>query len=436
MAKVIPFKGYIYNPEKFDNLGMVMAPPYDSISGENKDEFYKSSEYNAVRFISPYAEGEKDIYETARGHMDEWIEKQVLVREKKPAIYLYEQTVIINNELRYNRGFVGLLELTDYSEKIVTPCEEPSTNSKNDRFNMIKATQANGSMISCMYLDTERKMKNLILEICEEEPDFSFETDGLCQRVWKITYAPTINIISDFFADRLIYIVDGHNRYEAALEYKNYMKSQPEYNPDYTYNYILAHFCEAHENGKSQLPVHRLVKFPNGFREEGLISNAQDRFKIEKIIVDTVDDNIVNTMRKQIATQRSETKIALFCGDDYFYRLSLKDYSYLKEILPGKSDIYCSLDITVLNKLIFEELLNIRDDETMSARVDYTRSAEYGVRCVEAHEYGCMFMLNPVKLNQVSGVTVAGEKMPKHSVCIFPKPATGVVIHRFYDLNE
>lgn len=411
-----------------------MAPPYDSISAENEAEFYKSSEYNAIRIISPKAEYDKNVYETALKYMNEWIDKDILVREKVPTIYLYEQTVIINSELRYNRGFVGLLELTDYSEGIITPCEEPSTNSKNDRLNMIKTTQSNSSMISCMYLDTERKMKNLILEICEEKPDFEFETDGLSQRVWKITYVPTINIITDFFRDRLIYIVDGHNRYEAALEYKNYRKSLPDYNPNSTYNYVLAHFCEAHENGKCQLPVHRLVRFPKGFREESLISNAQDRFKIEKIIVDTVDDNIVNTMRRQIATQRKETKFALFCGDDYFYRLSLNDYDYIKQLMPDKSDIYCSLDITVLNKLVFEELLNITD-ENMSARVDYTRSAEFGIRSVEAHEYGCMFMMNPVKLNQVSGIAMAGEKMPKHSVCIFPKPATGVIIHRFYDLD-
>lgn len=432
LAKVIPFQGYTYNEEKIDDLGKVMAPPYDAITPENAEEYRQSSEYNSIRLVLPTTEHGDDIYSSAGNCMQKWVDENILVRDKTPAIYLYEQSVISNGELRFNRGFIGLLELTDYSEGIVTHCEEPSTDSKNDRFDIIKATQANASMISCMYVDKERKMKDIILSVCENNSDIEFEIDGLVQRVWKIDYEPLIDAITDFLKEKLIYIVDGHNRYEAALEYKKSKMQSNDYNPNATYNYILAHFCEANEGGKSQLPYHRLVKFPRGFREEGFTSSMQDIFKIEKIIVDTVDDDLVNTMRKQIATQRKETKIALFCGGNYFYRLTLKDYTAVKELLPDKSDVYCSLDITVLNKLIFENIINITD-ENMQERVFYTRSASEGVNAVDAQEYGCMFMLNPVKLSQISEVTLAGEKMPKRSVCIFPKPATGVVIHKFYE---
>ena len=36
MAKVVPFKGLRYNTEKFKDLDMVTAPPYDIISAEEQ----------------------------------------------------------------------------------------------------------------------------------------------------------------------------------------------------------------------------------------------------------------------------------------------------------------------------------------------------------------------------------------------------------------
>ena len=49
MAKVVPFKGLRYNTEKFKDLDMVTAPPYDIISAEEQQELYNKDEYNVIR---------------------------------------------------------------------------------------------------------------------------------------------------------------------------------------------------------------------------------------------------------------------------------------------------------------------------------------------------------------------------------------------------
>ncbi|MCK5505329.1 MAG: DUF1015 family protein, partial [Thermodesulfovibrionia bacterium] len=48
MAEVIPIKGVLYNPEKVD-ASTTVAPPYDVISHDYKDELYKKSPHNVVR---------------------------------------------------------------------------------------------------------------------------------------------------------------------------------------------------------------------------------------------------------------------------------------------------------------------------------------------------------------------------------------------------
>ena len=98
--------------------------------------------------------------------------------------------------------------------------------------------------------------------------------------------------------------------------------------------------------------------------------------------------------------------------------------------MPDASDSYRQLDLTVLNKMILEEQLGITP-ENEEDRVDYTMSLDEGRKLVENGEYTCMFVINPVRPPQFNAMTQTGERLPKRSVSIFPKPATGIVIHKF-----
>ncbi len=433
MANIKPFKGYRYNPEKNIELADVMAPPYDFISKHRGEEFFELNPYNAIRLVSSnkLSDEEDDPYKRAAEFLENSIKAEVIKQDEEETIYLYEQKVMVNNEPFSCRGFVSLLEVTDYEHGIVVPCEKPSTNSKKDRLNMVKTLQANGSMLSFKYIDNGKKLSEIISDIAETTPVMDFETsDKIHQRLWKITDKETIGIIVSEFKNKLTYLVDGHNRYEAYCEYKRLMmETDAEYSEDKPYNYTLALLTESKDDGMMQQPVHRLVKFPKGFKEDFIIAGAQDHFKIEKIIIDTTDESIEETMKKQIATQRKEIKIALYCGGNYFYRLTYKNDGEMERILPDASDTYRYLDLSVLNKLILEDLCNIKEDDT--ERLIYTTSLEEGVFAVEKGECDCMFVVNPVRKKQMTDIILSDELLPKRSLSVFPKPATGVVIYKF-----
>ena len=76
-------------------------------------------------------------------------------------------------------------------------------------------------------------------------------------------------------------------------------------------------------------------------------------------------------MVKQISTVKAETRIAAYCGGDYFYRMVLLDKDYIKnDVYPDMSKEYCNLDIVALNKLIIDDVFHI-DDKSM--RIMYIR---------------------------------------------------------------
>ena len=441
MADIKEFAGYRYDSEKCGEPGSVMAVPYDIMNDEDRQKFYDKNEFNIVR-VSNGLEKDSDSetgnkYTRAKEYLADWIKKGILKKETKPAIYLYEQHSIYKNTVFINHGMAALLRLEDLGEdSSVKVCEETKTDFMEDRYNLLKNIKANVDMINCMYIDSERPLTHLMNEISEGKPDMEFKmkekiTGEMTEnRLWVIDDEERIEFIKNSMKHTKLFITDGHNRYQAALKY---MKECKEKNPNHTgeeaYNYILAFMNNAYGDSLVQLPVHRILSAKKKFSEDYFIACAQEHFKVEKIIVDVGNDELTETMKKQIETARRKNIIGIYCGGNYFYRLTLTDLDYVKSILPNHSEEYCMLDVTILNRLLLGELLNISSDN-YEEYISYTRRATKGVELVEKKEAACLFVLNTVKAERICEVVDSGEKMPKRSIYIFPKAATGVVINK------
>lgn len=435
MANIKPFRGYRYNSEKTGGLREVVSPPYYNIKPSEKDELYNLSEYNSVRLFSGRScENDSETnnrFTRAADYLKNWIADGILERDETPAIYMYEQTLEVHNIQYQNRSFVALAELEDFSGGSIRPCEEIREVSRQDRYEFLTHTNADMSMISCLYIEREKDLLNLMTDLSEEKPDMEFDSyDNIHQRLWQITDQPTIDYIVEHFKNLQLYITDGQTRYETCLKYRDYMR---ENNPNHTgkepYNYTMVSLSNSNSDGIVILPVHREVKLTRKFREDYFVAGIQDHFKIEKIIVDTQDEGLVQTMKKQIATPRMETKIAVYHSGDYFYRITLKDKDYIKkELLPDKSEAYCRLDMVVLNNLVIKDVLHVKDDEYENC-VTSRRSSQECFRDIENGAADVIFVMNPVKAEQIRNVAREGEKMPKRTLSVFPKPSVGVLIN-------
>lgn len=434
VANIKPFKGYRYNSEKIGDISTVVAPTQYNISDEEKAKLYEMNEYNAVRIFDGM-EKETDTkndnkYTRAAAYLKDWIDSGVLVRDEEESIYLYEETIELHGTSYHNMTFVALLELEELGTGNIKTCEEIREMSKRDRYELLSKTNADMSMITCLYIEREKELLNLMNTLSQNEPDMDFDTfDGMHQRLWKITDKETIDSIVDGFRELPLYITDGQTRYETCIQYRNFMRAN---NPMHTgkeaYNYTLVSLVNSNSDGLEVMPVHRKIKLPRGFSEEFFIAAIQDHFKIEKIIVDSQDDSLIETMKKQIQTKRAETKLGMYHDGDYFYRLTLIDNDYIKkELLPEMSKAYCSLDSVVLRKLIIDDIFGIGDE--YDDLVSMSMSTNECYNDVKEGKADIMFVLNPVRVEQIESVTAAGEKLPYRSISIYPKPSVGVLIN-------
>ena len=434
MANIKPFKAYFYNKDKVGDLSTVVAPTMYNINNDTKDKLYAINEYNAVRLFDGKITSEdndtSNKYTRAADYLSSWIENDVLVRDESESIYLYEETVEMNGARYQNMTFVALLEIEELGGDI-RMCEEIREISKKDRYDLLKATNADMSIISCLYIERDKQLLHLMNKLSQNEPDIEFDSIdyGMHQRIWKISDNDTINNIVSLLKGTKLYIIDGQTRYTTCLQYRDYMRDK---NPNHTgkeaYNYTMVSLFDSNSDGMAIMPEHRKIKLPKGFNEPYFVAAAQEHFKVEKIIVDSNDGPITDTMKQQIMTKRLETKLAIYFGANYFYRLTLKDTDYIKKkLLPEMSEYYCGLDTVVLRKLIINDIFGIEEDyaELVSTSIS-TRE------CVSAIENGLadiMVVLNPVKFEQIEKVTGENEILPFRSLSIIPKPSVGSFIN-------
>lgn len=439
MAKVVPFKGFRYNTEKFSNLDSVTAPPYDIVSADGVQELYNKDEYNIER-IDNGMDFDSDTddnnrYTRSGDYLSKWIKEQALIRESDDAFYIYEQIFSLNDGKPAHslKGIISLVQLAEFSENIILPHEETISKAKDDRLKLMRATAANTSPIYSLYLDEEETIARLIEANSEGEPDISFMAADIKQNLWIVKDKEVLNRITKLFENKKLYIADGHHRYETALNYRRERhKADGSGIGTKDYDYIMMMLVSASNSGLFVFPTHRLVKNIDRFDETMLVGFLTEGFSAAKIYF--TEGDYASIITDKLADALDDKLFALYTGGNYYYLLKLKNLAAADAAVPNKSEAYRHLDVTVLHKLILEKYLGIDEDNMKNqTNLVYMREAADAVAAVQSGEYQCAFLINPTKISEIRAVASAGEKMPQKSTYFWPKLITGLVLNKFDD---
>ncbi|MEE9315566.1 MAG: DUF1015 domain-containing protein [bacterium] len=439
MANILPFRGIFYNREKIKELPRVLAPPYDIISSEAQERYYEMSPYNVIRLILekkfPGDNETNNRYTRSAQFFQEWLEEEILIRDDSPAIYLLEQEYELRSDMFgevalggkgkiiKRRGFIALTRLEDFSKGIVRPHEGTMAEPKRDRLNLIRACRANFSQIFTTYEDPENRIDRLWEQKKNESPLIDIiNEENIRHRLWRIDDQKSLNWIIEGMRDKKLFIADGHHRYESALEHRNELrKNNPRHSSQESYNYVMSYFVNMKNGGLEILPTHRAIRNFEGFDEKRLIAEAGEYFDIKML-------NNLKELLNQMKNEKAKHRIGMYVGGNKFYILSLKDERITKELIKGRAEIFCELDVVILHTLIIEKVLKISPESQQS--ITYSEKINEMVRKVRDGSHCVAFFLRPVKVSEFKAVVEAGEIMPKKSTFFYPKLLSGLVINR------
>ncbi len=432
MVEISPFKGITYNKDKISKLGDVMSPPYDIISSEMQDELYEKNPYNFVRFIlgkqNPGDTDTNNRYTRAKELYDKWINETILVGSDKPAIFPYKINYKADNQSKTMNGFFVLLRL-DPEYKFVKAHERTLPKPKADRLNLMRAMNANLEPIQLLYIDEEQSIRKKIDETIGEPIVDVTGYDGFSHKLWKLEDESMISMIKNSLKDKILFIADGHHRYQTAVNYASEMKNKTgDKDEKAPFNYRMVILANMFDEGLSILPTHRLIKKPD-VDVEGLIIKLREYFIVEekKIMDSKYSYGVVSEKIKDEIKTDSEHKFVMYLKGRY-YVLTLRDESVMDGFAGDRSKTWRNLDVSILHKIILEGLIGI-GDKNLEDHVRYTRVDEEAVRFVDEGRFDFSFLMNATRIEELKAIADAGEHMPQKSTYFLPKMLSGLVMY-------
>lgn len=444
MVDVRPFRGLRYNSEHIGDLSAVISPPYDVISPEEQSFYYQRSPFNIVRLEAalecPEDAPGNDKYTRAATTLRKWLGEGILLQEERPAFYvLLHRFVHESTEMR-RWSLLGRVRLEDWREGVICPHEVTMQEPARDRLALLRSCKANISPIMALVphgmgelLET---LPRLALHGCNAQVTDNY---GVTHCLWVITDEKTNTALTALFAETVLYIADGHHRYETALAYRDERRAARSQNSgEEGFNFIMMDLVDAEDPSVVVLPTHRVVRCPlNPGDMAGLKRGLASLFEMERLPASSSSPSeMLKGWLDALRERRQEgTTLGLYgLEGKEFWLLTLREKADLGPYMPpGRFLAWKELDVGILHSVILQGILGMSDPDRERSCVDYTRDALEALSGVNSGEYQLAFFLNPVPVSNIIAISNAGERMPQKSTYFYPKPPAGLVIHPLWD---
>ncbi len=409
MSAFRPFRAV--RPKK-EYSSLVAALPYDVMNSEEAREKVKDNPYSFIHVDKAEVDlppetylYSDEVYNKAAENLRALSEKGICIQDDTPCFYIYRQ--VMGDVCQ--TGIVGCAGADDYLDDTIKKHEHTRADKEEDRIRHVDTCDANTGPIFLAY-----RKNNTIDEILDKytclTPEYDFTSEGNVKNtVWVISDKEDTDKLTEAFTTvENLYIADGHHR--AASAVKVALKRRAE-NPGYTgeeeFNFFLAVAFRAEE--LKIMDYNRLLKDTNGLTDEELFGKLSEIFEISE----------------EAAAVRPEIRhtFGLFYKDRW-YRLSLK------EGLCDENDALASLDVSLLQKYVINDIFGISDPRT-DKRIDFVG----GIRGLTELERRCRedmklaISMFPTSLAELMSIADMGQVMPPKSTWFEPKLLSGLFIH-------
>jgi hypothetical protein len=233
VAGIRPFRALRYDEAVAGPLDSLVAPPYDVIGAEQREELRRASPHNVVHLTLP------DSEEEAATQLADWRAAGALVQDEEPAYWWLAQDYEGPDGVRRRReGFVAALHVEPYENRVVLPHERTHAGPKEGRLRLLRATRVQLEPLFFLW-DGRIDVEGL------GEPNIRSGGDSL----WRLD-AEFGQALTEELRDAQLLIADGHHRYETTLASGE--------------EWLLAVIVPTGQEGLTIFPTHRLAKSVDG----------------------------------------------------------------------------------------------------------------------------------------------------------------------------
>ena len=272
--------------------------------------------------------------------------------------------------------------------------------------------------IMSIYRDAEGYLDRLYQQIMRGTPEFdSTDDSGSATALWRILDPDVQNRISNFFADRPIYLADGHHRYEAARQYQldRHAEDLSNKSANLAHNFVMMTLISFDDPGLVVLGYHRTL---NGVPDDKL---AEIKVKLNQLFDAEPADGNSDALIEQVDRLGVDRGLLASVDSGGSTMLTLKESA----VDPNWGPLAAS-EAWVLEEQVLKPNLG---DATLE-HLDFMHDHKEAVKKAKAGELQMVFLLKPFPLDAFESIVGGGQRLPRKSTFFYPKLPTGLVINR------
>ena len=390
-----------------DLVAKIAAPPYDTLDSEEARALAEGNPMSFLHINRPEIDLPKGtdlysdaVYATAAKNIAAFVREGWLVREDRPLMYLYAQTMGDHTQM----GLVACCHIDDYVQNVIKKHELTRKDKEDDRTRHTAEINANIGPVFIAYRDRPA-IDAFLAPIAAGAPLYDFVDElNVRHRVWPVE--DTAEAVRLFGEIPVAYIADGHHRSASAVRVGTERRAA---NPNHTgheeYNWFLAVMFPASQ--LRILPYNRAVKDLNGLDESAFLAKVKELFDVRETDVES---------------PASPRHISMYLGGKW-YELSWPED-------PAANPVE-ALDVSKLQGTLLGPVLGI-DDPRTNTRIKFIggiRGPQELKRLVDQEGFAVAFSMYPTTLDQLMAIADAGQIMPPKSTWFEPKLRTGLFSH-------
>jgi uncharacterized protein (DUF1015 family) len=348
----------------------------------------------------------KEVYEKAKENLNAFIKREILFRENKECYYIYR----LGMKGRSQTGLVAASSIDDYENDVIKKHELTRPDKEQDRIDHIKTTGAQTGNVFLAYRNNDELDKIIEKWTVTKTAVYDFcADDDVSHSVWIIRDDKIIEQITEIFKASIdhTYIADGHHRAASAAKVRQSLSGDKSENADYFLTTLFP------ANQLEIMDYNRVVKSLNNLSVEEFLGRLENDFSVEE---------------KTSAYKPEHLHDFGLYINHKWHKLTAKEGTY-------SDDATGVLDITILQKNILSEHLNIHD-QRIDKNIDFVggiRGLKELENRVNSGEYVLAFSLHPVSIEQLFDIADSGNTMPPKSTWFEPKLRDGLVTHLIYE---
>jgi len=441
VAEIFAFRAYRYNRQRVDPASVV-TQPYDKITPAMAERYAAASPYNLIPVekgaTQPGDTQENDVYTRAAQALNAWIRDGIIVQDAAPSIYIYFQVYDVpgKKQRRTRKGFIALGRVEDYSAGVVFRHEQTLSGPKADRLELLRHTRTHTGQLFMLYTDPARRLEPLMEKAAAAAPEVEIRDEyGVVHRLWPVSGAETHAKFAAEIKDKKLVIADGHHRYETALAYRDESRARAgRMDLDAPHEKTMMTLFNTSGEGLTILPTHRVVANIANFSFEKFRAALADAFDWYAYpFADSAEraESYLLFQRDLAASGRQRRAIGVYAGGEAFYLFVLRRAVDLEELLPGVSPAQSGLDVVLLHRLMLERGLGVTAEAVKAERyITYEREMDAAIAAVDQGRAQLCCLLNPVSVETVAAMAMAGEVLPQKSTDFYPKLLSGLAMYK------